>query len=197
MRHSFSTFREAALFASNYSRENRCASELVREGGSWVVVAQPSAPAAAPPAPPSSPPRARTGWLPEHEWRRKIESERLQREYEAEALRLQQDREAREYAERTRAEAEQAWPAHRDAQEAKRAELSSKKAELLDKARLDTLTFEQLSLVIDNYRMYDFSQAELAELRALCDAKRPSPPPAVCSKCFLLASSCTCMTVPF
>ena len=142
-------------------------------------------------------------WLPEHERRRKIESERLQREYEAVALKLQQELEELEeleepeYAERTRAEAEQAWAARREAQEAKRAELSSKKSELLDKARLDTLTFEQLSLVIDNYRIYDFSQAELAELRALCDVKRPSSPPAVCSKCFLLASNCICIAAPF
>ena len=79
-------------------------------------------------------------------------------------------------------------------QQETRPELSSKRDELLHLAKNGSLSHMQLSLVIDNARMYSFSEEDLTELRTIL--KKMCPPsdhsPVICPSCHMVGSNCTC-----
>ena len=192
MKQTFPSFREASKFASTYCREHSCSAQLSRENDAWVVTID--APQSAPPVPRQHAKewlpydewkKQNRTWLPHEEWRRKQEED-------LERIRQEEQRIADEYTKRVREKGERDWHSHRDEQEARRQELSAKKSEILELARSGILGHERLQLVIDNQKLYGFSESELAELLELLQPTRSSQVPSICPSCHMVDSNCTC-----
>ena len=158
----FSTFREAAAFAAVYCRANRCTSQLLRQESGWAVTTNAVIKEPAPTYQPSY--------------------EELAREREKE-LERKRWREEQELAE---------WQAHRDQLEKRRVEFTAKRDKVMALARNGSLSYEQLSLVIDNKNMYGFTESELSELLEFQRQVRPGQVPSMCPSCHMVGSNCTC-----
>lgn len=180
MERFFANFREASQFAAEFCRENQCGAELKRTESGWLVSAE-HGPSASPPAKPKA-------WLPYDEWMRQENESELQAELERERI-------AAAYAAQIRAAEEKAWPEHKAQQEARKAELSRRKGTILMSARAKTLTFERVSLVLDNYLLYGFTPDEVTELKDLQQSLAAAPT-ALCRSCHSDLRHCLC-GVPF
>lgn len=158
----FSTFREAAAFAADHCRTNRCTAQLLRQESGWAVTTSVEIQAPEPRHQPSYEDLARD------------------REKELERKRRKEEQELAE------------WQAHRDQLEKRRTELNGKRDKVLALARNGSLSYEQLSLVIDNQGMYGFTEPELAELLEFQKQLRPGQVPSMCPSCHMVGSNCTC-----
>jgi len=145
----FSTFREAAAFAADYCRANRCTAQLLRQESGWAVTTNAV-----------------------------IKEKELAREREKE-LERKRRREEQELAE---------WQAHRD----QLVEFTAKRDKVMALARNGSLSYEQLSLVIENKNVYGFTKSELSELLEFQRQVRPGQVPSMCPSCHMVGSNCTC-----
>jgi len=145
----FSTFREAAAFAADYCRANRCTAQLLRQESGWAVTTNAV-----------------------------IKEKELAREREKE-LERKRRREEQELAE---------WQAHRD----QLVEFTAKRDKVMALARNGSLSYEQLSLVIENKNVYGFTKSELSELLEFQRQARPGQVPSMCPSCHMVGSNCTC-----
>jgi phage shock protein A len=165
----FSTFREAAAFAADHCRANRCTAQLLRQESGWTVTTNAAIQA---PEPGHQAPEPR--YQPSEE--------DLAREREK-AVERKRRREVQELAD---------WHEHREQSEKQRTELMAKRDEVLALARRGSLSHEQLSLVVDNHGMYGFSESELDELLESQRQVRPGQVPSMCPSCHMVGSNCTC-----
>lgn len=157
-----STFREAAKFAADYCRANKCTAQLLRQGSGWAVI-------------PNDVARE-----PEPTYRSSYEDLDREREKELETRRRREEQDHTE------------WRARRDQLEKLRVELTAKRDKVMALARSGSLTYERLSLVIDNKNMYGFTEAELSELLEFQRQVRPGKVPSMCPSCHMVGSNCTC-----
>ena len=158
----FSTFREAAEFAADHCREHRCTAQLLRQESGWTVRTE-----------------TRTQ-APEPRYQQSYEDLAREREKELERQRL---REAQDLVE---------WQAHRDQLEKQQVEFTAKRDKVLLLARSGSLSYEQLSLVVDNQSLYGFSESELFELLEFQRQVRPGQVPSMCPSCHMVGNNCTC-----
>ena len=162
MERIFDSFREAASFASEYCRTNRCTAQVSRQGSSWTVTEKSESQEY------------------ELEYQRSYEDLARERERERDEKRQREEKELAD------------WELHRDELEKRKDEFTEKRDKVLTLARNGSLSYEQLCLVIDNKGLYGFTEPELVELLEFQRQVRPGQIPSMCPSCHMVGNNCTC-----
>ena len=182
----FSTFKEASLFAAEYCRLNRCNGRLANQNNGWTFSSGSLQ------APFAETNQQKNKLTEEQFLQKALHLNKLRYEEKLSQERLQskkQDIENLNQLHKTVKEEEE------EEEEEEEGNFSSEKEKFLNLARTRSISLLSLNQVMDNFRLYDFTEDELSELTnilAEMRARVPSVAPKVCPSCYQIGINCTC-----